>query len=379
MIPVNEPLLNGREKELLIQCIETGWVSSDGPFVKMFERNFADYIGAAHGIAVCNGTAALETALYAAGVGKGDEVILPTFTIVSCLVAVLRLGAVPVLVDVEPDTWGMEEGQVASRITPRTRAIMPVHMYGHPVDMDPILELADQHGLVVVEDAAEVHGAEYKGRKCGALGHVSAWSFYANKIINTGEGGMVLTSDAAMAERAASYRNLCFRPERRFYHTELGYNFRMTNLQAALGVAQVERVEEFVAIKRRLGAAYRMQLASIPGLRFQVEKPWARCVYWMYCVEIDEACGFGAAAAQRALADRGIATRPFFLGLHEQPAAHDLGLFIGEKHPVSERIARQGFYLPSGLTLTEDQVGEVVSAVGMVMADLRRRHAGDSC
>ena len=232
---------------------------------------------------------------------------------------------------------------------------------------------------MVVEYGAEVQGAEYKGRKCGALGHVSAWSFYANKIINTGEGGMVLTSDAAMAERAASYRNLCFRPERRFYHTELGYNFRMTNLQAALGVAQVERVEEFVAIKRRLGAAYRMQLASIPGLRFQVEKPWARCVYWMYCVEIDEACGFGAAAAQRALADRGIATRPFFLGLHEQPAAHDLGLFIGEKHPVSERIARQGFYLPSGLTLTEDQVGEVVSAVGMVMADLRRRHAGDSC
>jgi perosamine synthetase len=378
MIPVNEPLLNGREKELLIECIDTGWVSSDGPFVKQFEQNFAGFIGAGHGIAVCNGTAALETALYAAGIGRGDEVIMPTFTIVSCLVAALRLGAVPVLVDVDPDTWGMDVSQIAAKITPRTRAILPVHMYGHPVDMDPVLELARQHNLIVIEDAAEVHGAEYKGRRCGTLGHISAWSFYANKIINTGEGGMVLTSDDAMAERARSYRNLCFRPERRFFHTELGYNFRMTNLQAALGVAQVERVEEFVAIKRRLGALYREQLAAIPGLRFQVEKPWAKCVYWMYCVEIDESCGFAADEAQAELAKRGIGTRPFFLGLHEQPAAHDLGLFIGERHPVSERIARQGFYLPSGLTLTDAQVGEVVAAVAETMTDLRGRHGGRS-
>ena len=371
MIPVNEPLLNGREKELLIECVETGWVSSDGPFVKQFEQNFAGYIGARHGIAVCNGTAALETALYAAGVGDGDEVIMPTFTIVSCLVAALRLGAVPVLVDVEPDTWGMDVSQIAARITPRTKAIMPVHMYGHPVDMDPVLDLARQHGLVVIEDAAEVHGAEYKGRKCGSLGHLSAWSFYANKIINTGEGGMVLTSDDAMAERAASYRNLCFRPERRFYHTELGYNFRMTNMQAALGVAQVERVEEFVAIKRRLGALYREQLAGIPGLRFQVEKPWAKGVYWMYCVEIDESCGVTADVVQTALAKQGIGTRPFFLGLHEQPAAHDRGLFVGESYPVSERIARQGFYLPSGLTLTDGQVAEVVAALRTTMSAVR--------
>lgn len=373
MIPVNEPLLNGREKELLGECIDTGWVSSDGPFVGMFERNFADYIGARHGIAVCNGTAALETALFAAGVGKGDEVIMPTFTIVSCLIATIRLGAVPVLVDVEPSTWGMDVRQIASRITPRTKAIMPVHMYGHPVDMDPVLALARDHGLVVVEDAAEVHGAEYKGRKCGNLGHVSAWSFYANKIINTGEGGMVLTSDDAMAERAASYRNLCFRPERRFYHTEFGYNFRMTNMQAALGVAQVERVEEFVAIKRRLGNLYREALAGIPGIRFQVEQPWAKCVYWMYCVEIDEAFGFTAEHARDALALKRIGTRPFFLGLHEQPAAHDLGLFVGERYPESERIARQGFYLPSGLTLTEAQVWQVATALREVVAELSHR------
>jgi perosamine synthetase len=370
MIPVNEPLLNGREKELLAECIDSGWVSSDGPFVKEFERQFAGYLGAGHGMAVCNGTAALETALYAAGVGQGDEVIMPTFTIVSCLVAALRLGAVPVLVDVETDTWGMDVSQVAARITPRTKALLPVHMYGHPVDMDPLMALAGEHGLVVIEDAAEVHGAEYKGRKCGSIGHVSAWSFYANKIINTGEGGMVVTSDDGMAERAAAYRNLCFRPERRFYHTEFGYNFRMTNLQAAVGVAQMERIEEFVGIKRRFGAMYRERLAGITGIRFQVERPWAKCVYWMYCVEIDEQLGVTADDAQRRLGAMGIGTRPFFLGLHEQPAAHDRGLFVGERYPVSERIARQGFYLPSGLTLTEAQVDEVVRSLTQVMAGL---------
>ena len=375
MIPVNEPLLDGREKQLLAECVDSGWVSSDGPFVRQFEQQFAGYIGVKHGIAVCNGTAALEVALYAAGVGKGDEVIMPTFTIVSCLVAALRLGAVPVLVDVTPDTWGMDVSQVAAKITPRTKAILPVHMYGHPVDMDPLLALADRHGLVVIEDAAEVHGAEYKRRRCGSLGHLSAWSFYANKIISTGEGGMVLTSDDLMAERAASYRNLCFRSERRFYHTELGYNFRMTNLQAALGVAQLERIDEFVEKKRRIGRLYGERLAAIPGIRGQVEKPWAKCVYWMYCVEIDAASGFDAAAAMHALGKRGIGTRPFFLGLHEQPAAHDLGLFVGESYPVSERIARRGFYLPSGLTLTDAQVVEVTTALADVVSHLTRRGA----
>lgn len=363
MIPVNQPLLDGREKELLAECIDSGWISSDGPFVAEFERCFAGYIGATHGIAVCNGTAALEVALFAAGVGAGDEVIMPSFTIISCALAALRLGAVPVLVDAEPDTWGMDVTAIAARITPRTKAIMPVHIYGHPVDMDPVLELARARGLMVVEDAAEVHGAEYKGRRCGTLGQVSAWSFYANKIVTTGEGGMVLTSDPAMAARAESYRNLCFRPEQRFYHTDLGYNFRMTNLQAAVGVAQMERVEEFVGIKRRLGAYYRKKLASVPGLRFQVEKPWAKSVYWMYCVELDTSTGLDAATAMRELAARGIGTRPFFLGLHEQPALHDLGLFRGERYPVTERISRQGFYLPSGMTLTEAQVDEVVGAV----------------
>ncbi len=368
MIPVNQPLLNGREKELLQECIDTGWISSDGPFVAEFERRFAAFIGVGHGIAVCNGTAALEAALYAAGIGKGDEVIMPSFTIISCALAAIRLGAVPVLVDVEPETWNMDVSQIEDRITPRTRAIMPVHIYGHPVNMDPLMTIAAKHGLMVVEDAAEVHGAEYRGRRCGSIGHVSAFSFYANKIVTTGEGGMVLTSDPEMAERARSYRNLCFRPEKRFYHTEIGYNFRMTNIQAALGVAQMERIDEFIGIKRRLGEYYRERLSTLNGIKCQVEKPWAKTVYWMYCIELDQKLGTAQDLMER-LGRKGIGTRPFFLGLHEQPAFHDLGLFKGERYPVTERIARQGLYLPSGLTLAESQIDEVVMAVREILAD----------
>lgn len=368
MIPVNQPLLNGREKELLAECVDSGWISSDGPFVAEFERLFSSYIGTDHGIAVCNGTAALETALFAAGIGRGDEVIMPSFTIISCALAALRLGAVPVLVDAEPETWNMDVSRIEGRITPRTRAVMPVHIYGHPVDMDPLLEIARKHGLVVVEDASEVHGAEYKGRKCGGIGDVSAFSFYANKIVTTGEGGMVLSSDTRIAERARSYRNLCFRPEKRFFHTELGYNFRMTNMQAALGVAQMERIGEILGIKRRLGDLYRERFSAMEGIRFQVEMPWAKSVYWMYSIEIDPRTGFSADDMMGRLKEKGIGTRPFFLGLHEQPALRDLGFFRGERYPVSERIARQGLYLPSGLALTEGQVDEVVGAVKEILA-----------
>lgn len=371
MIPVNQPLLSGREKELLIRCIETGWISSDGPFVSEFEKLFASYIGVNCGIAVCNGTVALETALFAAGIHKGDEIIMPSFTIISCALATIRIGAVPVLVDAEPETWNMDVTQIESKITSKTKAIMPVHIYGHPVDMDPLLDVAKKHNLIVIEDAAEVHGAEYKGRKCGSFGHISAWSFYANKIITTGEGGMVLTSDSKMAERAASYRNLCFRPERRFYHTELGNNYRMTNLQAALGVAQMERIEEFINIKRRLGEYYRKKLSPIKGIKTQIEKPWAKTVYWMYCIELDHSLGLNADEMITKLEQRGIGARPFFLGLHEQPALQKLGLFENEHFPVTERISMQGLYLPSGLTLDETQIDKVVSAVHSILSEKR--------
>lgn len=367
MIPVNEPLLRGREKELLAKCIETGWISSDGPFVKEFENKFASYIGCDYGVSVCNGTAALETALFAAGVSKGDEVIMPAFTIISCALAVIRLGAIPVLVDAEADTWNMDVSQIEKCITKKTKAIMPVHIYGHPVDMDPLLSIAQKYDLVVVEDAAEVHGAEYKGRKCGSLGHISAWSFYANKIITTGEGGMVLTSDKKMAERAKSYRNLSFRPEKRFYHTELGYNFRMTNMQAAIGIAQMERIDEFIDIKRNLGKYYRQCLSDIKGIKFQTEKPWAKMVYWMYCIELGTALCISAEFLMKELKARGMGARPFFMGLHQQPALLELGLFKDEKYPVTERISKQGLYLPSGMALTKNQVNEVVKNVKDIM------------
>lgn len=368
MLSVNEPLLNGREKELLIQCVETGWISSDGPFVKQFEADFSRYLGATHGVAVCNGTAALETALYAAGVKPGDEVIMPSFTIISCALAAIRVGAKPIFVDVESDTWNIDVSQIESRITPNTRVIMAVHMYGHPVDMDPVLAIARRHGLIVLEDAAQVHGAEYKGKKCGSIGHLSSFSFYANKILTTGEGGMVVTSDEAMAERASSYRNLCFQSDRRFYHTELGYNFRMTNLQAAIGVAQLERLDEFVAKKRHFGEYYRHRLGEIRGIKTQVEKEWAKTVYWMYCIELDETTGLTAKDMMMALAERQIMTRPFFLGMHEQPILRKLGLVREDEHyPVTERIARQGLYLPSGMTLEESDVDYVTEAVSEIM------------
>ncbi len=370
MIPVNAPLLDGNEKRYLAECIDSGWISSEGPFVARFESAFAAALGRAQGIAVCNGTAALEAALYALGVGEGDEVIMPSFTIISCATAALRLGARPVLVDIDPETWCMDVTQVAAKLTPRTKVVMPVHIYGHPVDMDPLLELRARHGFKILEDAAEVQGAEYLSRrsgerwlKCGAIGDAAATSFYANKIVTTGEGGMVLADDPMIAARARDYRNLCFRPEKRFYHTELGYNFRMTNLQAAVGLAQVERLAEFVAIKVRVADWYRRALAGLPGVRFMSVKPWAKSVYWMYSVELDAAGKLDAVTVMERLKARGVATRPFFLGLHEQPVLRDRGLFAGEKYPHTERAARLGFYLPSGLNLDEATVGQVVAAL----------------
>jgi perosamine synthetase len=372
MIPVNEPALDGHEKDYLIEAIESGWISSDGAFIKQFEEDFSGYLGAKYGVAVSSGTAALETALYSAGVCEGDEVIMPSFTIISCAIAVIRLGAKPVFVDVESDNWCINVNQIKKNITERTKLIMAVHMYGHPADMTPIMEIANQHDLVVLEDASQVHGAEYKGIKCGAIGHISIFSFYANKIITTGEGGMVITSDKEMSKRARSYRNLCFQEDRRFYHEDLGYNFRMTNLQAAIGVAQVERLDEFVKRKRYIGKLYVDALRNIDGIKTQVEQKWAKMVYWMYCIELDESLGMDSTAMMQALRKRGIGTRPFFVGLHEQPILLKKGLVkSSDAFPVTERISRQGLYLPSGMTLTEKDVNTVVDAIQEIIKESR--------
>jgi perosamine synthetase len=365
MIPVNEPLLDGDELRLLRECIETGWISSEGPFVSRFEEQFASRVGRRHGVAVANGTAALEIAVAALDLGPGDEVIMPTFTIISCAGAVVRAGAVPVLVDADPVTWNMRADDVQARITPRTRAIMAVHIYGLPVDMDPLLEVAQRHGLAVIEDAAEMHGQLYKGRPCGSFGDVSTFSFYPNKHITTGEGGMVVTDRADIAEAARSLRNLCFQAKQRFVHERLGWNYRMTNLQAALGLAQLSRLDSFVERKRRMGARYTAALQPLAG---RVQLPlastaYAESIYWVYGLVLSDEVPFDAAEAMGRLARRGIGCRPFFWPMHEQPVLRRMGLFEGERYPVAERLGRRGFYVPSGLALREEQIQRVVEGL----------------
>lgn len=377
MIPVNEPALTERDLELVSECVRTAWVSSAGKYIEAFEQGWAAYCGRKYGIAVSNGTTALQVACRCAGLGPGDEVILPTFTIISCALAIVETGATPVLVDSDPRTWCIDVSRVAAKLTSRTKAIMPVHIYGHPVDMDPLLDLASKHGLAIIEDAAEAHGAEYLSgrggtspawRRCGSFGALSTFSFYANKLITTGEGGMVLTDDPALAEKARGLRNLCFVPERRFFHRDLGYNYRMTNVQAAMGVAQMERFLSIVVRKREIAAKYTEGLTDLAGIQLPVEEAWARSVYWMYGLVLDESVGFDAVEAARRMRAEGVETRPFFLGMHAQPVFHERGLFNGAAYPVADRLAERGFYLPSGLALRDEDVDRVIGVARKVLS-----------
>ncbi len=367
-ISVNEPLLQGREKELLLECIETGWISSEGPFVREFEDKFAARVGRKFGVAVCNGSAAIDAAVHALDLKAGDEVILPTFTIISCAASIVRAGATPVVVDCNPDDWNMNVAQVEARITPRTRAILVVHIYGLPCDMDPILELARRHGLVILEDAAEMHGQAYRGRPCGSFGEISTFSFYPNKHITTGEGGMVVTDDPALAEKCRLARNLYFQAQQRYVHEELGWNFRMTNLQAAIGLAQLEQLDGFVERKRAMGRAYDERLKGIPGLRLpQARADYAENIYWVYGIVLEDPAYPDAKEIAARLAKEGVGTRPFFWPMHEQPVFRRMGLFTNESYPVAERLARRGFYIPSGLGLKPDQLERVSAALHRVL------------
>jgi perosamine synthetase len=369
-IPVNVPLLDGNEKKYLLECIETGWISSEGPFITEFEQKFAARMGRKHGIAVCNGTAAIDATIEALDIGPGDEVIMPTFTIISCISQIVRNGGNPILIDSDPNTWNMDVTQIESRITSRTKAIMIVHIFGLPVDVEPILEIAKRHNLKVIEDAAEMHGQNYKGKACGSFGDVSIFSFYPNKHITTGEGGMILTDDDALAEACRSLRNLCFQPTKRFVHERLGWNLRMTNMQAALGLAQLERLDQFVDRKRHMGALYTNILKDVKGLQLPQEKTnYAENVYWVYGLLVDESTGMNAEIVMRKLAERGIGTRPFFYPMHQQPILRRMGLFEGAHYPVAERMYRQGFYLPSGLGLTDRQFERSAEEVTKVISN----------
>jgi perosamine synthetase len=367
-IPINEPILDGNEELYLAECIRTGWISSEGPFVQRLEEGFAARADRRYGIAVCNGSVALDVAIAALGLGPGDEVILPSFTIISCAAAIVRAGATPVLVDCEPDSWNTTAERIAARITRRTKAIMIVHIYGLPVDMDPVFALARGRGLKIIEDAAEMHGQMYRDRPCGSFGDISTFSFYPNKLVTTGEGGIVLTDDVVLAKRCRALRNLCFQPGKRFVHEELGWNYRLSNLQAAVGVAQLERLDEFVARKRRIGESYLERLGNIGGLQLPLAKTsYAENIYWVFGIVLEESVPFDAAEAMRRLAAQGIGTRPFFWPMHEQPVFRRMGLFVDEAHPTSERLARRGFYIPSGLALTDAQIERVVAAIRDIM------------
>ena len=361
VIPVCEPTLGGNEAEYVLDCIKSNWISSAGKYIPRFEDAFAAACGARYGIACANGTVALHLALATLGIGPGDEVILPTFTMIATINAVTYTGATPVLVDSEADTWNVDMNQVADKITPRTRVVLPVHTYGHPVDMDPLMGMAERHGFYVVEDAAEAHGAEYKGRKAGSLGHAGCFSFYANKIITTGEGGMITTNDPDIARLARNLRDHAFSEERHFWHKYLGYNYRMTNMQAAVGLAQTEQLDKFVQARRANAARYTAALKEIRGIVTPPEAEWAKNVFWMYSILVEDEFGMTRDQLRAYLADRGIETRTFFIPMHLQPIYYQA--FKGERYPVAEMLCQRGFYLPSASSLTTREVDTITGLV----------------
>ena len=356
MIPVCEPLLGDKELEYVTDCLKSNWISSKGKYIEEFERKFAAYCGCKYGISTTSGTTALHLAVASLGVGPGDEVIIPASTMAATALAVIYTGARPVLVDAERETWNMDVTQIKEKITPKTKALLPVHIYGHPCDMDPIMEIAQRHNLYVIEDAAEAHAAEYRGRKAGSIGQVSCFSFYANKIITTGEGGMVVTNDQRIAERARRLKDLAHSPEKRFLHTDIGFNYRMTNIQAAIGLAQLERIDELAEMRRRNAYFYNSRLKDIPGITLPAEKEWVKNVYWMYGILIEDEFGMSRDELMKRLREKGIETRTFFIPMHQQPAFLNKGLFKGESYPVAEELAERGLYLPSGSGLTRDQI-----------------------
>lgn len=367
-VPVNEPVITASAKRYVAEAMESGWVSSAGKYIDLFEERFARYLGMKHAITTTSGTTALHIGLEVLGIGDGDEVIVPNFTMIASVFAILYTGAKPVFVDSDPEIFNIDISQIEGKITERTKAIMPVHIYGHPVDMDPLLEIARRHSLSVIEDAAEVHGARYKGRLCGTMGDVGCFSFYGNKIITTGEGGMVVTNDDAYAARARSLKDLAHSRQKRFRHDAVGYNYRMTNLQAACGLGQLEHIEEFLEKKRWMAAAYARQLQGIPGLRLPITKEWAENVYWMYAVLLEDPSPLSRDAFCTKLKERGVDTRDFFLSSATQPCLAHLGQ-QRERFPVSEYIAEHGFYLPSGLALTQEQMDYVCAMVREVSAE----------
>lgn len=360
-IPVCEPSLGEKELEYVLDCVRSTWISSKGKYIEQFEEKFSRYCGAKYGVVTTSGTTALHLALVCLGIGKGDEVIIPTFTMIATANAVTYTGANFVLVDSENQTWNIDVNKISEKLTKKTKAILAVHTYGHPADMDPLLSLASDHGLFVIEDAAEAHGAEYKGRKVGSIGDIGCFSFYANKIITTGEGGMIVTNNEELAEKARMLKDQAFEKDKRFWHRYIGFNYRLTNLQAAIGVAQMEKIDDFVNIRRRNACLYNSMLKNAEGVTLPPEAEWAKNVYWMYSILVENSFGVSRDKLMRYLEENGIETRPFFYPIHRQPVysmEHE-----AEKYPVSEQLSQKGINLPSGNTSEKEQIEYVTDCI----------------
>jgi perosamine synthetase len=349
---VAAPDLSGNESAYVTECVRSTWVSSNGPFIGKFESSLASYTDTRHAIATCNGTVALHLALTALGIGPGDEVIVPTLTFVATANAVTYCGATPVFADSEPDTWCLSVHSVARLLTPRTKAIIPVHLYGHPCDMRPLLELAQRRGLWVVEDCAEALGATYEGRPVGSFGTASTFSFYGNKLITTGEGGMVVTDDDALAQRLRLLRGQGMDPQRRYWHPVVGFNYRMTNVEAALGLAQMERIEQLLGDRKQVAAWYTERLAHLPFLVLPIQAPGTSNAFWMYSLLTPS--NAWRDSLMEDLAKRGIETRPFFYPVHEFPM---YGGCRSDNHcPVAHDLCYRGLSLPTSSYLKKQDI-----------------------
>jgi perosamine synthetase len=371
-IPVCSPLLSGNELAYVTDAVSTGWISSSGNYVTEFEKAFAAYCGVKHGIAVCNGTVALHLALVALGIGPGDEVIIPDFTMIASAFAVCYTGAKPVFVDADAQTWNIDLARVEGKITPATKVIMPVHIFGNPCDMTALRQIAEKHSLAILEDAAEAHGAEFAGVKAGALGHIAAFSFFANKNITTGEGGMVVTDDNALAEACRYHKNLCFPPNapRTYLHADIGFNYRMSNLHAAIGLAQTEKADYYRSLRIRHGLMYRELLGGIPGIVLQDDQAQGMHVFWMNGLVVrPEIYGRTRDELVAHLAVEGVETRLFFNGMHRQPALRKFGCDCSGSYPISDFLADNGFYLPSGSGLADDEMEHICAVIRRAAKD----------
>jgi len=356
-IPISQPSIGEKEISYVTDAVRSGWVSSIGPYIEDFERRFAEFCGSQYAVSASNGTCALHLALLAVGIKAGDEVIVPDLTFIATANAVAYIGALPILADIDPATLCLSPAAVERAITPRTRAIIPVHLYGHPADMDARNAIASQHKLAVIEDAAEAHGAEYKGQKAGSLGRCGVFSFYGNKIITSGEGGMITTGDETLYRTAKRLRDHAMSPTKRYWHEEVGYNYRMTNLQAALGLAQLERADEFIARRSEIMNWYRSGLGHRADFRLNHEAPWAKNAYWMVCLEIDGMTARSRQKLMEKLRDCGVDSRPYFYPVSDMPMYPDADT------PVAHRISPAGINLPSFVDLTRDDVNFICRQV----------------